>query len=111
MSITGIGADNGRGYKITTYSGKPFFPMDPRPEEIRIEDIAHSLSMQCRFNGHTKWFYSVAQHCSIMAEAMMSDGYAEYAFEALMHDAAEAYIGDLIRPVKDRDWETIWYAH
>lgn len=104
--ITGIGADTGRGHNIMTVSGKPFWPFDPRPEDVRLGDIAHSLSMQCRFNGHTTAFYSVAQHCVIMAQGFFMAGETELAREALLHDAAEAYIGDLIRPVKAHcpDW-------
>jgi 5'-deoxynucleotidase YfbR-like HD superfamily hydrolase len=103
---SGIGSDNGRGHNITTYSGKPFYPLDPRPDEIRLDDIAHSLSMQCRFNGATIKFYSVAEHCVIMSK-LFSD--VDLMREALMHDAAEAYLGDLVRPVKAHcpDWRAI----
>src|SRR5689334_10911717 len=84
----------GRGYNMTTFSGEPFWPLDPQPEDIRIVDIAHALSLQCRFNGHTKFHYSVAQHSLIMSFNVP----LQFALEALLHDAAEAYIGDLIRP-------------
>ena len=47
---------------IQTYSGKKFYPLDPRPEDIDIRDIAHALSLNCRFNGHCRCFYSVAEH-------------------------------------------------
>lgn len=84
---------------MTTYTGKQFWPLDPRPEEVDIEDIAHALSLVCRFGGHCREFYSVAQHCCYVAEVM---GTLEPSFRlhALLHDAAEAYIGDMIRPMK-----------
>lgn len=106
MSTEGIGADNGRGHNITTYSGKPFYPLDPKPEEVRLVDIAHSLSMQCRFNGATRAFYSVAEHSVRMARLFSC---LELRKEALFHDAAEAYLGDLVRPVKAHcpDWQAI----
>jgi len=62
-------------------------------------DVAHSLSMQCRFNGHTKRFYSVAEHCLYVADLCHGAG-VDAEFWGLMHDAAEAYIGDVTRPMK-----------
>jgi len=79
-----------------TYTGVKFYPTDPRPEDINIEDIAHSLSQQCRFAGHSRFFYSVAQH-SILVANFAPD---ELKLAALLHDAAEAYCQDLIRPIK-----------
>ena len=76
-------------------SGQPFWPLDPRPEEVRIEDIAHALSNQCRFSGHTLTFYSVAQH-----SCLVSDHCPCFPLWGLLHDAAEAYLVDLPRPVK-----------
>lgn len=81
---------------IQTYTGRKFFPFAPRQQDIRIVDIAHSLSMQCRFNGHLTEFYSVAEHC-VHASYLVSD---EAKLAALLHDAAEAYIGDMPQPVK-----------
>lgn len=81
---------------IQTYSGIQFTPFDVKPEDISIEDIAHSLSMQCRFNGHVFRFYSVAQH-ALNASYIVPE---QYAMEALLHDAAEYIIGDLARPIK-----------
>jgi len=52
---------------IQMNNGKPFWPLDPRLSEITLEDIARSLSMQCRWNGHCKEFYSVAQHCVLVS--------------------------------------------
>lgn len=79
---------------IQTKTGRKFYPLKPKCEDIDIEDIAWSLSNICRYNGHCK-FYSVAEH-SIYASQYLS----RYALEGLMHDAAEAYIGDISTPVK-----------
>lgn len=69
-------------------------PIDP--EEIFIEDIAHALGNICRWGGHVEEFYSVAQHCVLASR--LTD--AKFALVALMHDASEAYMGDMIRPLK-----------
>lgn len=88
---------------IETYTGKKFYPLDPRPEDVDIQDIAHSLSMQCRFNGHTRVFYSVAEHSLIVSEELALQGYDKLLqLYGLLHDAAEAYICDLPRPIKNR---------
>ena len=84
------------GSWIQTYSGIAFYPLDPRPEEIVIEDIAHALSMTCRFSGHTREFYSVAQH-SVMVSRLCDPRNALW---GLLHDASEAYLNDIARPVK-----------
>lgn len=81
---------------IITYTGKRFWPLDPRIEDICIEDIAHSLSNLCRFNGHCISFYSVAEHSVLVSENCKP----ENALWGLLHDAAEAYIGDMLRPLK-----------
>lgn len=81
---------------IKTFSGVKFFPLDPRPEEIFIEDIAHALSMICRFTGHVKKYYSVSEH-SIRVSRICKP---EDKLHALLHDASEAYISDVSRPVK-----------
>ncbi|HBX35910.1 MAG TPA: phosphohydrolase [Pseudohongiella sp.] len=70
--------------------------IEPKPEQFHLYDIAHALSNICRFNGHCRHHYSVAQHSVIVSRLVP----AEQAFDALMHDAAEAYTGDLIRPIK-----------
>lgn len=93
---------------ITTYTGVHFYPLEPDPEGILIEDIAHALSMHCRANGHYKYFYSVADHCidcAAEAEARGLDPYVSML--CLLHDAAEAYISDIPRPVK-RDLKGIY---
>ena len=81
---------------ITTYTGKKFHYLNPSPEEIDIVDIAHALSLSCRFRGHCKWFYSVAEHSVRVAEIVTP----VFQLEALLHDAAEAYIPDIPRPIK-----------
>lgn len=81
---------------MQTYTGRKFTPLNPSPADIDIVDIAHALSMTCRFGGHCKQFYSVAQHSVLMAEKAAPQD----KLRALLHDAAEAYIGDLIRPIK-----------
>lgn len=85
-----------KGDWMQTYSGKRFYPFDPQVSSIDIVDIAHALAMTCRYGGHCKQFYSVAQHSVLVG----SKAPAEKALRALMHDAPEAYTGDLIRPIK-----------
>lgn len=79
-----------------TYSGRAFTPLDPRPEDVELSDIAHALSLQCRFNGHCRFPYSVAQH-SVYVACQLPPAMAPY---GIIHDAAEAYLGDMVRPVK-----------
>lgn len=87
---------------ISTYTGRKFWVLDPRPEEINIEDIAHALSMMCRYRGHCKFFYSVAQHCIGVQETLKEWGYNELIqLYGLLHDATEAYICDIPRPIKN----------
>lgn len=81
---------------IQTYTGKKFYPLNPKEEDICIKDIAWSLSNLCRFNGHSKYFYSVAEHSVYVAENVPE----KYALQGLLHDAAEAYIGDISGPIK-----------
>jgi hypothetical protein len=81
---------------MQTATGRKFWPLDPCPNEVCIEDIAHALSMLCRFGGHCLRFYSVAEHSVLLARAAP----VPYKLWALLHDAAEAYVTDVIRPVK-----------
>ncbi len=81
---------------IQTFTGRRFFPLDPDPVEIDIRDIAHALSLQCRFNGHCRTFYCVADHSVRVAEIAGEQD----ALWGLLHDAAEAYVADLPRPFK-----------
>ena len=108
-----------RGPWFQTASGRVFYPHAPALAEIFLEDIARSLSMQCRFNGHCEAFYSVAEHSrwvslrvapveelDILAKATSDVGKQAYqdlvhtGLFGLMHDAAEAYVGDMVSPVK-----------
>lgn len=83
-----------------TASGLTFYPLDPRPEEILIEDIAHHLARICRWGGAVERYYSVAEHSVLLAEHFVNSGDIDLARWALLHDAAEAYLGDVVRPLK-----------
>jgi hypothetical protein len=83
---------------IGTHTGTKFWPLEPFVTEIYIADIAHSLARQCRFNGHCKPFYSVAEH-SIEVSCQVP---LEFALWGLLHDAAETYLSDIVRPLKSR---------
>lgn len=85
-----------KGDWIQTFLGVQFWPLDPRVEDIRLLDIAHALSNLCRFTGHCQQFYSVAQHSVLVSQNVPKDD----AKWGLLHDAAEAYLGDLSRPIK-----------
>lgn len=86
---------------ITTYRKIHFTPLDPKPEDILIEDIAHALSLMSRANGHFPAFHSVAQHCIECCEEAMNQGLgSRIALACLLHDASEAYLADITRPVK-----------
>lgn len=91
-----IDEQHGRGDWMQTFSGKQFWPMSPRAEDVCIEDIAHALSMLCRYGGHCLRFYSVAEHSVLLSRAVAP----EHALRALLHDAAEAYLVDVPRPIK-----------
>lgn len=96
---------NRKGTWLETFSGIQFWSMDPRPEEVKIEDIAHSLCNLCRFAGHSRVFYSVGRHsenCRRVAERVRGSSPDALRLQmlCLIHDAAEAYIGDLPRPIK-----------
>jgi len=86
--------------KIVTYTGKSFDLLNPQPEMVCIEDIAHALAHICRYTGHVREFYSVAQHCVLMANADLPGD----RLHRLLHDSAEAYIGDIARPWKQLLW-------
>ena len=87
--------------EIMTHSHKMFDPLHPNAELIDITDIAHALSMLCRANGHFKSFYSVGQHCINCAKEAKARGYSEFVqLACLLHDASEAYLSDVTRPVK-----------
>lgn len=84
------------GHWMQTASGGAYWPLDPRVDEISIEDIAHALAHICRYGGHCRKFYSVAEHSVIVSRLVPQ----EHALVALMHDATEAYCGDIVRPLK-----------
>lgn len=86
---------------IETYTGVMFNIVDPDMDDINIEDIAHSLSMQCRFTGHCKEFYSVAEHSVAVADYLIKKyDDRKLALAGLLHDASEAYLSDLASPLK-----------
>lgn len=98
---------------ITTWSGRKFNFLNPEPTHIVIEDIAHALSLQCRFNGHCSEFYSVAEHCVEVSRLIEAQGHPRnIVMTALLHDAAEAYIGDVVSPLKKVlvDYQDIEYT-
>lgn len=102
-----------RGDWMQTYTGRRFYPGDPKPDDIVPEDIAHALSLLCRYAGHIDRFFSVGQHCLLMSHAVSPKN----ALAALLHDATEAYVVDVPRPLKlmlpdyqrieQRVWEAI----
>lgn len=81
---------------MQTRSRIAFRPLEPIMEHLNILDIGHALGMICRFGGHSRKFYSVAEH-SVLVSYQVPEEFAMY---GLLHDAAEAYIGDMIRPIK-----------
>jgi len=81
---------------VRTHSGINFYMLKPKAEDILIDDIAHSLSRICRYNGHTSEFYTVAQH-SIACSYLVKE---EFSLEALLHDSTEAVCSDLPSPIK-----------
>ena len=91
------------GPYLQTVSGRWVNPFDPDPRQLDAGDIARALANQCRFGGHCRTFYSVAQHSVIVSELVeQRGGDVEDAFAALMHDATEAYLGDMPHPLKHR---------
>lgn len=100
-----------RGDWIQTFTGRRFYPLDPFPEEVDEFDIAHALSLLCRFGGHVDRFYSVAEHCVLMSrwveqwahrapQGFTGEEIRLLALEALVHDATEAFVVDVPRPLK-----------
>ena len=86
----------GDGWFVLRSGGK-FFPLLPKPEEIHIKDIAFALSNICRFGGHVE-FYSVAEHCCHICDAAPQ----HLKLLGLLHDATEAFLGDMVRPLKQQ---------
>lgn len=90
-----------KGNWIITRTGKKVYPLDFRPEMFDIEDVAHALSMLCRYTGHCPFFYSVAEHSVIVSDEVLRLGGSDKdGLQALLHDAAEAYIADVSQPLK-----------
>lgn len=90
-----------RGDHITTYTKLHFNPINPNPENIVIKDIAHALSLLCRGGGHFENFHSVASHCLECASEAKARNYtSRVQLACLLHDASEAYLADITRPVK-----------
>jgi uncharacterized protein len=88
---------------IQTLSGRRVNPLDAAPEDIDPADIARALANTCRFGGHSRAFYSVAQHSAIVCDLLAERGATpDELMAALLHDAAEAYLGDLPHPLKHR---------
>lgn len=94
IDLDKIFSGDNRGPWCQVNSGIMFYPFNPRVEDVNIGDIAHSLAHQCRFAGHCDEFYSVAQHSVLVSY------HCEDARWGLMHDASEAYLMDLPRPIK-----------
>lgn len=96
-------AEKGRGDSdfITTHSGKRFYPLAPRAEEVDVDDIAWALAHQCRWTGHTRRFYSVGQHSIRTMLTLKREGHGPaIQLRGLGHDGSEAYISDINRPAK-----------
>lgn len=88
------------GKCITTYTGIDFYPLDPRIEDFSTRDIAHALSLLCRANGHYRHFYRVGQHSINGAKEARLRNYSQRVqLRCLLHDASEAYISHITRPV------------
>ena len=94
-------SDEYKGHWISTSRVPQFDFLKPKEQDIHIEDIAHALSLSCRFGGHGRFFYSVAEHCvlvSLLCEMEEADDTTCLA--ALLHDAEEAYLPDIPSPIK-----------
>lgn len=91
-----VSPDGRRGDWMQTFTGQAFWPLDARPAEVDPVDVAHALAHLCRYGGHASRFYSVAEHCVLMSHVVPPDD----ALAALLHDATEAYMVDLPRPIK-----------
>lgn len=85
-----------KGNFMQCWRGGIYWPLDPRADEVFIEDIAHSLAMQCRYGGHCEKYFSVAEHSVLVSKIVPP----ELALIGLLHDATEAYLSDVIRPLK-----------
>lgn len=86
--------------QIRVFTGRLLDPLNPSPKDINIIDIAHALARMPRFAGHTKRFYSVAEHCLRCLQFVKSN--EKHGLEVLLHDASEAYLMDIPKPIKHR---------
>lgn len=98
--MTSYNPDQVSNATIQTFTGVMFNVNNPDPEDIIVKDISHALSMLCRYGGHSHHFYSVAEHSVLMSRNFEEQGQPDLARAALMHDATEAYMGDVVRPIK-----------
>lgn len=89
----------GRPWSIQTYTGRRVDPLELRVDDLEILDVAHALARLCRYNGHCEGFLSVARH-SLWVSTRVAVRHPELALAGLLHDAAEAYLGDMPGPVK-----------
>ena len=90
---------------ISTFTGQSFNVLSPDPARVKIEDIAHALSLLCRANGHFNRFYSVAEHSINCCREAAARGYDRTTqLCCLLHDASEAYMCDIPRPIKGKDY-------
>ncbi len=90
-----------KGNYMQTFTGRLFWPEDPRPGDFDIRDVAHGLSNICRYGGHCHRFYSVCEHsCRVSLAVKYLGGTPEEQYEAVLHDAVESIIGDVIWPLK-----------
>lgn len=94
---------------IETYTGRMVTPITPDPDTLCVTDVAHALANKCRYSGHTLSFYTVAEHSYLMAQWLATEGDTEAARWALIHDAVEAYLPDVARPLKPfiQNWKQL----
>ncbi len=98
MTMTKVGPT---ATEVETSTGLYIDVSDPKPEKINVQDIAHALSNICRYNGHCQTFYSVAEHAVFVSKRLERKGFSpEIQMIGLHHDDAEAYLGDIPRPIK-----------
>ena len=101
MALDDNGLHVGRPASITTWTRRRVEPLALKASDVCIEDIARALSRQCRYNGHVGGFFSVARHSLWVADKLSEQGYsARIQLAGLLHDASEAYLGDVPRPLK-----------
>lgn len=111
MSRTEPYDEGPRESSLCTHSGREFLVLEPRSEDVAIEDIAWSTGMKCRYTGHTSRFYSVAEHSLLVEQYVAMRWPLDLGLrrEALLHDASEAYLPDVTGPVKRDPRVSEWY--